>query len=91
MRGFRVRVPTGSQKNRIVPKGKKVKGTLQVKRCPANAPLAQLVQSISFTPRGSEVRILQGAQYGVCSSEEEHLIVVQDVVGSSPISHPKEE
>ena len=27
-----------------------------------NAPLAQLVQSISFTPRGSEVRILQGAQ-----------------------------
>ena len=26
------------------------------------APLAQLVQSISFTPRGSEVRILQGAQ-----------------------------
>ncbi len=26
-----------------------------------NAPLAQLVQSISFTPRGSEVRILQGA------------------------------
>lgn len=26
------------------------------------APLAQLVQSISFTPIGSEVRILQGAQ-----------------------------
>ena len=26
--------------------------------------------------------------YGVCSSEEEHLVVVQDVVGSSPISHP---
>ena len=26
-----------------------------------HAPLAQLVQSISFTPRGSEVRILQGA------------------------------
>ena len=29
--------------------------------------------------------------HGGCSSEEEHLIVVQDVVGSSPISHPKEE
>ena len=27
--------------------------------------------------------------YGGCSSEEEHLIVVQDVVGSSPIIHPK--
>ncbi len=27
--------------------------------------------------------------YGVCSSEEEHLVVVQDVVGSIPISHPK--
>lgn len=26
--------------------------------------------------------------YGVCSSEEEHLVVVQDVVGSIPISHP---
>lgn len=26
------------------------------------APLAQLVQSISFTPIGSKVRILQGAQ-----------------------------
>ena len=32
------------------------------------APLAQLVQSISFTPRGSEVRILQGAQNGGYSS-----------------------
>jgi hypothetical protein len=26
--------------------------------------------------------------HGGCSSEEEHLIVVQDVVGSSPIIHP---
>ena len=32
------------------------------------APLAQLVQSISFTPRGPEVRILQGAQNGGYSS-----------------------
>ena len=32
------------------------------------APLAQLVQSISFTPRGSEVQILQGAQMGVSHS-----------------------
>jgi hypothetical protein len=35
------------------------------------------------------VRVSPWVQYGVCSSEEEHLIVVQDVVGSSPISHPK--
>ena len=35
------------------------------------------------------VRIHEGAQHGGCSSEEEHLIVVQDVVGSSPIIHPK--
>ena len=27
--------------------------------------------------------------HGGCSSEEEHLVVVQDVVGSIPISHPK--
>ena len=26
--------------------------------------------------------------YGGCSSEGEHLVVVQDVVGSSPINHP---
>ena len=38
---------------------------------------------------GSRVRIPEGSQYGGCSSEEEHLIVVQDVVGSSPIIHPK--
>jgi hypothetical protein len=35
------------------------------------------------------VRIPPSVQYVGCSSEEEHLIVVQDVVGSSPISHPK--
>ena len=29
-----------------------------------------------------------GTKYGGCSSEGEHLIVVQDAVGSSPISHP---
>ena len=59
--------------------------------CPDyNAPLAQR-ESTWLTSKGSEVQILQGAQHGVCSSEEEHLIVVQDVVGSSPISHPKEE
>ena len=31
------------------------------------------------------------SNYGLCdcSSEGEHLVVVQDVVGSSPISHPK--
>ena len=27
--------------------------------------------------------------HGGYSSEEEHLVVVQDVVGSSPINHPK--
>jgi hypothetical protein len=32
------------------------------KLCRLLAPLAQLVQSISFTPIGSEVQILQGAQ-----------------------------
>ncbi len=29
--------------------------------------------------------------HGGCSSEEEHLVVVQDVVGSSPINHPNTE
>ena len=33
-----------------------------------HAPLAQLVQSISFTPIGSEVRILQGA-HPMCDTE----------------------
>ena len=52
------------------------------------ASLAQLVQSISFTPRGSEVRILQGAHMVDIAQLVEHRFVVPSVVGSIPIIHP---